>query len=207
MVDESAEPLEAVVVQADTSNPIVTVLAWVGVAVALFIIVGWVWTRWINPSAGGVIDRYAHNNSGVIFESPADQFSVTLPTAWHRTTTKNDLGTIVTVASEPGADYSFSATKTPEPVTALESYKSSLNQVAGQLVASNAGADIVSQTEPVPFVDVAVKTVVYRKGDTYWRASLQLLKDRLYTIVARTPNSDEAPFSRLVTSFKILGAR
>ena len=206
ITQDGTEPLEAIVVETRSSNPITTLIAWIGVALVVFIVVGWVWTRWIDPSAGGVIDRYAHKQAGVVFENPNDQFSVTMPTSWQRTVSKNGLGRIVTVSSEPDSDYSFSVTKTPEPVTALESYKTSLNQVAGQL-ASNAGAVVVSQTEPTPFVDVAVKTIVYRKGGTYWRASMQLLKDRLYTLIAKTPNSDEAPFTRLATSFKILGPR
>ena len=206
ITEDSAEPLEAIVVETGSSNPFVTVVAWISLALVLLVVVWWVWTRWIDPSAGGTIERYTNGSAGVVFENPSDQFRVTLPTAWHRTTDTNALGEIVTVTSEPSAEYSFSATKTPEPVTALESFKSSLNQVAGQL-ASQAGAEIVSQTEPIPILDVAVKEVVYQRGNAYWHARIELLKDRLYTVIAKTPNEDDAPFKRLVTSFQILGPR
>jgi len=46
---------------------------------------------------------------------------------------------------------------------------------------------------------------VIKKGNTYWRVQLELVKDRLYTVVARTPNSDDAPYKRLTKSFQILG--
>ena len=206
ITEDTAEPLEAIVVETRPSNPITTVIAWISVGLVVFVMVGWVWTRWIDPSTGGIIDRYANHKGGVEFENPHDQFRVTMPTTWHRTTSTNALGQIVTVTSDPSPEYSFSVTKTPEPTAALESFKSSLNQVAGQLV-SQAGAEIVSQTDPVPLVDIGVKGIVYRKGNTYWRASLQLVKDRLYTLIAKTPNSDIAPFKRLATSFTILGPR
>lgn|GEM_PF-7134508 len=204
--EDTAEPLEAIVVETRASNPITTVIAWIGVGLVVFVMVGWVWTRWIDPSTGGIIDRYAHHKGGVDFENPQDQFRVTMPTTWHRTTSTNALGQIVTVTSDPSPGYSFSVTKTPEPAAALESFTSSLNQVAGQLV-SQAGAEIVSQSEPVPVVDVAVKDIVYRKGDTYWHASMQLVKDRLYTLIAKTPSLDIAPYRRLVTTFTILGPK
>lgn len=206
ITEATEEPLEAIVVTTRGNNPVTTIVAWIGVAVVLFLVVGWIWTRWINPSAGGTIDRYVNKNAGIVFESPADEFAITLPSAWSRTTSADPLGTVVTVTSAPGPEYSFTVTKTPEPVTALDSYASSLNQVAGQL-ASQAGAEIVTQTTPAHLFDVAVKSVVYRKGSTYWRAGIELLKDRLYTVVAKTPNDDKAPFKRLVDSFRILGPR
>ncbi len=204
--DATEEPLEAIAVETRGNSPVTTIVAWIGVAVVLFLVVGWIWTRWINPSAGGTIDRYVHNNVGVVFENPNDQFGITMPSTWTRTATADPLGTVVMVTSAPGPGYSFTVTKTPEPVTALDSYASSLNQVAGQL-ASQAGAEIVTQTTPAHLLDVAVKSVVYRKGSTYWRAGIELLKDRLYTVVAKTPNNDDAPFKRLVASFRILGPR
>lgn len=207
MISEATEePLEAIAVEMRGNHPATTIVAWIGVVIVLFLVVGWIWTRWINPSAGGTIDRYVHNNAGVVFENPNDQFGITLPSKWTRTATADPLGTVVTVTSAPGPGYSFTVTKTPEPVTALDSYASSLNQVAGQL-ASQAGAEIVTQTPPAHLQDVAVKSVVYRKGSTYWRAGIELLKDRLYTVVAKTPNNDDAPFKRLVASFRILGPR
>ena len=101
---------------------------------------------------------------------------------------------------------SFSVTKTPEPESALASYKSSLNQVAGQL-ASDAGATIVSQTDPIPILDVAVKDVVYQKGGSVWHARIELLKDRLYTIISKSPGPDEDLFNHFVNTFQILGPR
>ncbi len=204
--DPRAEPLEAIVVETGDNNPITTALAWLGVVLVAVLVIGWVWTRWIDPSTGGTISRYVSGNSGILFEDPNDQFRVTTPTQWQRTAEKNDLGTVVTVSASVGSDYSFSVTKTPEPLSALDSYKSSLNQVAGQL-ASDAGATIVSQTDPIPILDVAVKEVVYQKGNTFWHARIELLKDRLYTIIAKTPSKNDAVFKRFVNAFQILGPR
>jgi hypothetical protein len=206
ITDEAAEPLEAIVVESRAPNPLTTGLAWAGLAVVVLIMVWWVWTRWIDPSAGGTIARYVNGTSGVVFEDPRDEFRVTTPTQWKRTAETGPLGTTVTVADDVGPDYSFTVTKTPEPETALEDYESSLNQVAGQL-ATQSNASIVSQMKPTAILDVAVKEVVYQKGGTFWRARIELLKDRLYTIVAKAPNRDDAPFQRLVTSFQILGPR
>ena len=204
--EETAEPLEAVVVETRSPNPLTTLLAWIGLALVVFVVVGWVWTRWINPSAGGTISRYVNKSGGVLFESPPDGFKVTTPTQWHRSTAKNEFGTIVTVSSSPGDGYEFSVTKTPQPEATLESYKSSLNQIAGQLASENHAA-IESQIPPFVLFDAAIKDVVYRNGGTYWRVRLVLLKDRLYTISARSPNSDDKPVGRLIGSFQILGAR
>ena len=206
ITEDSAEPLEAVVVETGGNSPITTALAWLGLGLVVFLVVWWVWTRWIDPSAGGTIARYVDGKSGVLFEDPNDQFRVTTPTQWQRREQKNDLGSIVTVSDSVGADYSFTVTKTPEPETALESYKSSLNQVAGQL-AGQAGATIVRQTEPIPILDVAVKEVVYRKGASFWHARIELLKDRLYTIVAKSPTDDKNLFDHFVNTFQILGPR
>ena len=206
IAEDTAEPLEAVVVETRSPNPLTTLLAWIGLALVVFVVGWWVWTRWINPSAGGTISRYVNKNGGVLFESPADGFRVTTPTQWHRSTSTNEFGTVVTVSSSPGDGYEFSVTKTPQSQATIESYKSSLNQIAGQLAGQD-HAEIDSQVDPVVIVDSAVKQVVYRKGAIYWRVSLVLLKDRLYTITARSPNNDQAPYERLTTSFQILGPR
>ena len=82
-----------------------------------------------------------------------------------------------------------------------------LNRLAGQLGGRCAHAEIVEQTKPVPLNDVVFKRFVYRRGDTYWRGQLELLKDRLYTIIVKAPNADDAPYLRLVKTFQILGPR
>ena len=112
----------------------------------------------------------------------------------------------MTVNDNPGGGYQFSVTKTPEPASALDSYEEGLNRVVGQL-ASDAHAEIVEQTKPVPLNDLVFKRFVYRRGDTYWRGQLELLKDRLYTIIVKAPNSDDAPYLHLVKTFEILGPR
>ena len=205
ITEDSAEPLEAIVVDTGETNPVATIVAWLAVGLVMFVVVWWVWTRWINPSTGGTISRFL-NGGGVVFESPVDQFRVTTPTQWQRTEEKNNLGPIVTVSDSVGPDYSFTVTKTPEPETALESYKSSLNQVAGQL-ASDAGATIVSQKDPIAIQDVAVKDVVYQKGGAVWHARIELLKDRLYTITTKSPGADEELFNHFVNTFQVLGPR
>ncbi len=202
--DPRAEPLEAIVVETGDNNPIATAIAWAAVVLVGFVVVWWVWTRWIDPSTGGTIARYTNGGSGVLFENPIDQFRVTTPTQWQRSASKNDLGTVVTVSDSIGSDYTFTVTKTPEPLTALDSYKSSLNQVAGQL-AADAGAEIVHQTPPVPIIDVAVTDVLYSKGGSFWFARIELLRDRLYTVVAKAPNNDDKLFHRFVNSFQALG--
>jgi hypothetical protein len=166
-----------------------------------------VWTRWIDPPVGGTIDRYVKGTQGVEFADPnIAQFRVTMPTKFQLSSGTNEWGTIVTVSDNPGGGYEFSATKTPQPSTAFDSYDEALNRLAGQLAAAS-DAEIVSQTKPVPLIDVGFKVVVYRHGDTYWHAQLQLLKDRVYTVITKAPNDDDAPFLRLTKSFQILGPR
>ena len=95
-------------------------------------------------------------------------------------------------------------TREPQTATALESFTATLNTAAGSL-ADQVGGEIVSQTDPTPFGDVAVKDVVFRKGNEYYRTSLFLTQDRLYTIQAKVKGPDKAPFARLSKSFSILG--
>ena len=108
----------------------------------------------------------------------------------------------MTASSDPGSGYLFTVTNTAQPESLLANYTSALNQIAGQLAS---GKSIVSQTKPAPIIDVAVKDVVYTGGSSTWHTRLILRADRLYEITAKTPNSDRAPFDRLVTSFKMLG--
>jgi hypothetical protein len=205
--NDLAEPIEAIPVETTPGNPAVTVVAWVAVVAAVVVLGFWVWTRWIDPSVGGTIDRYVHGTGGVEFADPTTaQFRVTTPTQWATSSTSGALGPTAHVTDAPGGGYEFSVTKTPQPVTALESYQQGLNRLAGQL-ASDAHAEIVHQDGPLPFGDVVYKFVTYRRGGTYWRAQLALLKDRLYTLIVKAPNEDKAPYTRMVKSFQILGPR
>jgi hypothetical protein len=205
--NDLADPIEAIPVETTTANPVLTAVAWIAVVAAVAFIGFWVWTRWIDPPVGGTIDRYVNDNAGEVFADPnVAQFRVTMPTKYQVSTLPNALGTIVTVSDDPGGGYQFSVTKTPEPITALDSYEEGLNRLTGQL-ASDAHAEIVFQSKPIPLVDVVFKRFVYRRGDTYWRGQLELLKDRLYTIIVKAPNDDDAPYLHLVKTFEILGPR
>jgi hypothetical protein len=202
--NDLADPIEAIPIETSNANPIVTGLAWIAVVVAVVIIGWWVWTRWIDPPVAGTIDRYVHSDAGSVFADPGvAQFRVMTPTKWTVSSLPNALGTIVRVTDTPG-DYEFSVTKTPQPASALDSFDVALNRLAGQLAADR-HAEIVHQIAPTPLGNVGYKDLVIRKGDTYWRVQLVLLKDRLYTVIARAPNSDDAPYKRLVKSFQILG--
>jgi hypothetical protein len=139
-----------------------------------------------------------------LYESLRDQFKVELPTTPHRTERDEAGGRTVIVVSTPGPGYQFSVTRESQPATALESYAETLNTAVGSL-AQQVGAEIVSQTTPVPYGKVAVKNVVFRKGKEYYRAQLLLTQDRLYTIQAKVKGSDPKPFQRLSKSFSILG--
>ncbi|MGZ4677473.1 MAG: hypothetical protein ACXVJ7_00960 [Acidimicrobiia bacterium] len=205
MTDDVAEPIEAIPVETAAANPLTTGLAWLAVVVVVAVAGFWVWNRWIDPPVGGTISRYVNKDGGVVFENPSAEFRVTMPSAYSTSTGKNEWGDIVTVNDKLG-DYEFTVTKTPQPSSALDSFTTGLDTLAGQL-ASDAHAEIVSQTKPTPIVDVAVKELVYRNGTTYWRARLDLLKDRLYTIIAKVPGDDPAPYKRLTDSFQILGPR
>lgn len=203
--NDLAEPIEAIPVETTPGNPVLTALAWVAVVVAVVVVGFWVWTRWIDPSVGGTIDQYVAKKTGVVFENPAAGFRVTTPTQWHATLGRNASGQIVTVTDRVG-DYDFAVTKTPQPTSALDNYTVALNTLAGQLATADHG-EIVEQSKPIVLGDFVFKSVVYRRGDTYWRAWLELTKDRVYRILARLPNSDPAPFKRFAESFAILGAR
>ncbi len=50
-----------------------------------------------------------------------------------------------------------------------------------------------------------MKDIVFRKGNEYYRSTLILTQDRLYTIQAKVKGSDPKPFQRLSKSFSILG--
>ena len=205
--NDLADPIEAIPVETTTANPLTTAIAWIAVVAAVVFIGFWVWTRWIDPPVGGTIDRYVNDNAGPVYADPnVAQFRVTMPTNYQVSSLPNALGTIVTVSDNPGGGYQFSVTKTPEPLSALDSYEQGLNRLTGQL-ASDAHAEIVEQTKPIAFADQVFKRFVYRRGDTYWRGELHLLKDRLYTVIVKAPNDDDAPYLHLVKTFEILGPR
>jgi len=206
MTDDRAEPIEAIPIETAV-NPLTSALAWLAVVVVVVGVGSWVWTRWINPPVGNTIARYVSKDAGVVFADPTvAQFTVTFPAAYRTTKGTNQFGTTFTATSTVG-DYEFSATKTPEPASTLDNFETALNTLAAQYVVNEKGAELVSQTQPLPLVDTGFKEFVYRRGSTYWRVQFRLLKDRLYTVKARLPNSDPRPFRRLTTSFNALGAR
>ena len=147
------------------------------------------------------------SSSALHFLSPLTtaQFRVTTPTQWKTDSFSSAQGTTFRLSDTPG-DYEFSVTKTPQPASALDSYEQGLNRATGQL-AADAGAEIVEQTKPIVLNDLVFKRFVYRKGDTYWRGQFELLKDRLYVLLVKAPNSDPAPYLHMVDTFQILGPR
>ena len=201
--NDLAEPIEAIPIETKAVNPLTTVVAWVAVVVVLAGITFWVWTRWIDPPVGGIIDRYVAGG-GQVFENPAAEFRVTMPTKFETSTSTNPWGQVVTVSDNPGGGYGFAVTKTPQPTSALESFDVALNRLAGQMAADR-HAEIIHQIPPAPLGGIGYKDLVIKKGDTYWRVQLELVKDRLYTVVARAPNRDDAAYRRLTKSFQILG--
>ncbi len=205
MTDDAVEPIEAIPIET-TPNPLGQVLAWCAVAFVVIAAGWWVWNRWIDPPVGGTIAQYTSKKGGVVFEDPTTaEMGVTMPSKFETATATNQWGTVYTVSDSLGG-YEFSATKTPQPADTLANYVTALNTLAGQVV-SDQGAELVSQTKPLPLPDTGFKEVVYRKGDTWWRTQFRLLKDRLYTITAKTPGEDPAPYNTLVGSFKMLGPR
>jgi hypothetical protein len=205
ITDPSVEPIEAIPIET-TANPLATTLAWCAVVVLVVGMGYWVYTRWINPPVGGTIAQWVDHDAGVVFEDPTTaEFGVTMPSKFETSSSTNALGTTYTVSDTLG-DYSFSVTKTPQPASTLDNYESALNTLAGQVV-SEQGAELVSQTKPLPLYDVGYKEVVYRKGGTWWRTQFHLLKDRLYTVTAQTPSEDPKPYQTLGKSFKVLGPR
>ncbi len=201
-----SEALDAIPVGPGPARTIGLVLAWIGVGIVLVCAVWFIWSQLISSDGGSVVERYSNGAHGQLYESLRDQFKVELPTTPRRTERAGTDGRTVVVVSTPGPGYQFSVTREPQPASALESYTATLNTAAGSL-AQQVGGEIVSQTDPTPFVDVAVKNVVFRKGKEYYRNTLMLAKDRLYTIQAKVKGSDPKPFNRLSTSFAILGPR
>lgn len=199
-----AEPLDAIPVGPDPRHTLGVVTAWVVLGLVL-VVAGWfLWTRVIDPSGETLVDRYANGDAGQTYESVRDQFRATFPTTPRRHEQAGPNGPIVEVVSRPGPGYAFSVTREPEPVSAIENFTTTLDTAAGEL-ARSVGGEIVSQMDPQPFIDVAVKDFTFRKGAAYYRARLILATDRLYTIEAMTPRSEAKPFEHLRKTFTILG--
>lgn len=196
--------LDAIPVGPGPARTFAIAIAWIAVGLIAGL-GGWLlWTQVVNPSGSSAVESYAAGKSGTHYASLGDQFKVELPTTPRRRVRQDADGTTVIVESRPGPGYAFSVTREPQPPTALENFTTTLDTAAGSL-AQQAGAEIVTQTDPVPFVDVAVKDVVFRKGNEYYRNTLMLASDRLYTIQAMVKGKDQAPFKRMAKSFDILG--
>jgi hypothetical protein len=196
--------LDAIPVGPGPARTFAIALAWITVGLIAGL-GGWLlWTQVVNPSGSSAVESYAAGSSGTQYASLADQFKVQLPTTPTRRERHDVDGTTVVVESRPGPGYTFSVTREPQPPAALENFTAILDTAAGSL-AQQAGAEILSQTNPSAFVDVAVKDVVFRKGNEYYRNTLMLASNRLYTIQAMVKGKDPAPFKRLTKSFDILG--
>jgi hypothetical protein len=206
VVDPDAEPLEAIVVEEEPPNPAVVAVTWIGVAIVALVILWFAWTQVINPAGSSVVDQYANGDTGHLYESLRDQFRAEFPTVPTRRVLTGPYGSTTDLTSRPGPDYSFTVLNQSQPETALENYATTLNTAAGSL-ASQVNGEIISQSTPVVIQDVAVKFVVYRVGNEYYRNQLTLASNRLYTVQAKVRGKDEAPFHRLTKSFEILGPR
>jgi hypothetical protein len=201
-----ADPLDAIPVGPGAARSLGIAAAWIGVGLIMGLALWLFLTHVIDPSGSSVVDSYAAGDGGHLYESLRDQFKVELPTTPRRREQTGPDGTTVVVDSRPGPGYAFSVTRTPQPESALENYTATLDTAAGSL-AQQVGGEIITQTKPVPFVDVAVKDLVFRKGNEYYRNTLLLASDRLYTVQAMVKGDDPAPFHQLSKSFTILGPR
>jgi hypothetical protein len=199
-----ADAIDAIPVGPGTGRTIGLVIAWIGVAIVAVCAIWFVWSQVFASSGGSLVERYAQGKISQLYESVPDGFKVELPTTPRRTEHASANGPTIVVVSTPGSGYQFSVTREPQTETALESFTATLNTAAGSL-ADQVGGEIVSQTDPVPFGAVAVKDVVFRKGNEYYRTSLFLTQDRLFAVQAKVKGPDKAPFARLSKSFSILG--
>lgn len=201
------EPLDALVVD-DGPSPLVLVATWAVVALLGLLVLWWAWTRVINPSGGSVVDRYIKGDESHLYESLRDQFRVELPTEPQRREQPGPLGPVVVVNSRPGPDYLFAVIREPQPDTALENYIPTLDTAAGSL-AQQVNGEIVKQSPPIPIPinGVAIKDVMFRKGEMYYRNRLILANGRLYTLQVMVKGKDEAPFTAMAKTFKVLGPR
>jgi hypothetical protein len=205
--DPEAEPLEAVLV-ADDPSPAAVIAVWIGVALVAVVVLWFAWTQVINPSAGGTIEQYVDGDTGYAYESLRDQFKAEFPTEPTRRQESGEFGDAVAVTSRPDGDSTFRILRTPQPETALETYKATLNGAAGSIERAF-GGEVVEESPalPIPIDNVAVKNIVLRKGDEYQRNQLVLVNGRLYTVQVTMNDDDKAPFEHLYDTFVILGPR
>ncbi|MGZ4691455.1 MAG: hypothetical protein ACXVJW_04955 [Acidimicrobiia bacterium] len=199
-----SEALDAIPVGPGPGRALGIAAAWIAVGLITGLAVWVFWTNVVDPSGSSAVDSFAAGNGGQLFASARDGFKVEMPTTPRRREVNGPEGTTVIVDSNPGNGYSFSVTREPQPETALENYTATLNTAAGSL-AAQVGGEIVSQGTPVPFNKVAVKSLVFRKGNEYYRNMLLLTTNRLYTVQAKVRGSDKAPFHQLWKSFTVLG--
>jgi hypothetical protein len=202
-----AEPLDAIPVDERDNRAAVALVSWILLLVVLVTAGWWVGTKVLFPDGGSVVARYANSDAGKWYESAGDQFRAVFPTEPTREARQDPDGRTVTVVSRPGSGYRFSVTRQPEPSSAIESYETTLNQLAGTL-ASDAGAEIVSQgkAQRVPGMDAVQKEIVFRNGDERHHVWLILGSDRVYVLDATTPGTDEKAALRFRLGFTKLGS-
>jgi hypothetical protein len=200
------EALDAIPVGPNPARTLGIAVAWIAVAAVIGLSLWLFWTNVIDQSGTSAVESYTAGDSGELYSSVRDGFKVELPTTPRRRERVDADGPTIVVDSRPGAGYSFSVTRSPQPETGLENYVTTLNTAAGT-IADDAGGEIVSQTDPIPYIDVAVKDVVFRKGNEYYRNRLVLAQDRLFVVQAMVKGKDPAPFNRLWKSFKRLGTQ
>ncbi len=200
-----AEPLDAIPVGPGPGRTVAVAAAWIAVGVIALLGVWLVWTNVVDSSGSSVVESYTSGKTGALYSSDRDGFKVELPTSPRRRAVTGPSGSTVVVDSRPGSGYSFAVIRIPQPEIALESYTPTLDTAAGS-IANQVGGEIVSQTTPVPFGKVALKDVVFRKGDEYYRNRMVLTTNGLYTVQAMVKGPDAAPFKHLWSTFQILGA-
>jgi hypothetical protein len=208
-VDQAIDPadpdaLDAIPVGPSPGRTVGIAAAWIAVGLVIGLSLWLFWTNVVDQSGSSTVESYTAGEQGQRYSSVRDGFRVELPTTPRRRELDEPGGRTVIVDSRPGDGYSFSVTRSPQAETGLENYVTTLNTAAGQ-IAQSAGGEIVSQTDPIPYIDVAVKDVVFRKGNAYYRNRLVLTTDRLFIVQAMVEGKDQAPFDRLWASFARIG--
>lgn len=197
------DALDAIPVDQGPGRTIGIAVAWIAVGLVAGLALWLFWTNVIDSSGSSAVESYTSGKTGQLYSSVRDGFKVELPTPPRRREIDGPAGPTVVVDSQPGSGYSFSVTRVPESDTALENYTAVLNTAAGS-IAEGVGGEIVSQTDPTPFGEVALKDVVFRKGSEYYRNRLVLGADGLYTVQAKVKGRDPAPFNHLWSTFTVL---